>query len=183
MYYSRLLCQTREKSWENMLKVKKVTVAQSCPTFCNPVDCSLPGSSVHRVLQTRKQEWVAIPFSRDLPDPGIESASPALQRDSLPSEPPVCSFQISLELRKMEQKPNKPHLQWTELGSLATQLWLSFCLTIKHVLTSSVSGQCMSLCEGRPTDTHRCCRLNFYTEWENKRGPRSCPTQLKIQFL
>ena len=33
-------------------------------------------------------EWVAIPFSRDLPDPGIEPASPALQADSLPSEPP-----------------------------------------------------------------------------------------------
>ena len=32
-------------------------------------------------------EWVAIPFSRDLPDPGIEPGSPALQADSLPSEP------------------------------------------------------------------------------------------------
>ena len=46
----------------------------------------LPGSSVHGILQTRIVEWIAIPFSRDLPDPGIEPGSPALQADSLPSE-------------------------------------------------------------------------------------------------
>ena len=39
-------------------------VAQSCPTFCDPIDCSLPGSSVHGILQARVLEWVAIPFSR-----------------------------------------------------------------------------------------------------------------------
>ena len=40
------------------------------------------------IFQARILEWVAIPFSRDLPDPGIEPGSPALQVDSLPSEPP-----------------------------------------------------------------------------------------------
>ena len=49
--------------------------------------CSLPGSSVHGISQARILEWVAILFSRGLPDPGIESGSPALQADSLPSEP------------------------------------------------------------------------------------------------
>ena len=39
-------------------------VAQSCPTLCNPVDCSLPGSSVHEILQARILEWVAISFSK-----------------------------------------------------------------------------------------------------------------------
>ena len=42
----------------------KVKVAQSCPTLCNPIECSLPGSSVHGILQTRIVEWVAISFSR-----------------------------------------------------------------------------------------------------------------------
>ena len=42
----------------------KVIVAQSCPTLCDPMDCSPPGSSVHGVLQARILEWVAIPFSR-----------------------------------------------------------------------------------------------------------------------
>ena len=41
-----------------------VLVAQSCPTLCDPVDCSLPGSSVHGILQARLLEWIAIPFSR-----------------------------------------------------------------------------------------------------------------------
>ena len=39
-------------------------VAQSCPTLCNPMDCSLPGSSVHGIFQARVLEWVAISFSR-----------------------------------------------------------------------------------------------------------------------
>ena len=38
-------------------------VAQSCPTLCDPEDCSLPGSSVHGVLQAIILEWVAISFS------------------------------------------------------------------------------------------------------------------------
>ena len=63
-------------------------VAQSCPTLCNPVDCSPSGSSVHGILWARILEWVAISFSRDLPDPGIKPRSPALQADALTSEPP-----------------------------------------------------------------------------------------------
>ena len=39
-------------------------VAQSCPTLCDPKDCSLPGSSLHGILQARVVEWVAISFSR-----------------------------------------------------------------------------------------------------------------------
>ena len=38
------------------------SVAQSCPTLCDPMDCS-PGSSVHRILQGRILKWVAVPFS------------------------------------------------------------------------------------------------------------------------
>ena len=57
------------------------------------MDCSLPGSSVHGTCPwdspwTRILEWVPCPSSGDLPDPGIEPRSPALQADSLPSEPP-----------------------------------------------------------------------------------------------
>ena len=43
--------------------------------LCIPVDCSPPGFYVHRILQARILEWVAMPFSTDLPDPGIEPAS------------------------------------------------------------------------------------------------------------
>ena len=65
-----------------------VLVAQSCPTLCDPMDCNLLGSSVHGILQARTLEWVVIPFSRELPNPGKKPGSPALQADSLPSEPP-----------------------------------------------------------------------------------------------
>ena len=52
------------------------------------MDYSLPGSSVHGVCQARILEWFAIAFSGDLPDPEIELGSPALQTDSLSTEPP-----------------------------------------------------------------------------------------------
>ena len=41
----------------------KVKVAQSYPTLCNSMDCSLPGSSVHGILQARLLEWGAVPYS------------------------------------------------------------------------------------------------------------------------
>ena len=62
-------------------------VARSCLTLCDPMDCSLPGSSVHGILQARILELVVMPFPGDVPNPGIEPRSPALQVDSLPSEP------------------------------------------------------------------------------------------------
>ena len=47
----------------NTFESQKVLVAQSCPTLCNRMDWSPPGSSVHGILQARTLEWVAIPFS------------------------------------------------------------------------------------------------------------------------
>ena len=58
-------------------------VAQSCLTLCDPMYFT-----VHGILQARILVWVDFPFSRDLPNPGIEPRSPALQADSLPAEPP-----------------------------------------------------------------------------------------------
>ena len=48
---------------------------QPCSTFCNPMDCSLPVSSVHGILQTGILEWVAFPPPGDRPDTGIKPAS------------------------------------------------------------------------------------------------------------
>ena len=45
---------------------KESEVTQSCPTLCDPVDCSLPGSSVHGIFQAIVLEWVAIPLPRVL---------------------------------------------------------------------------------------------------------------------
>ena len=54
-----------------------------CMTLCVPKDYTVYG-----ILQARILEWVAFPFSGDLPNPGIKPRSPVLQADSLPSEPP-----------------------------------------------------------------------------------------------
>ena len=51
------------KLWTN-LEVKWSEVAQSCPTLCDPMDCSPWCSSIHRIFQARILEWVAISFSR-----------------------------------------------------------------------------------------------------------------------
>jgi len=65
-------------------KTMKNEIPQSCPTLCDPMDCSLLNSSVRGIFQARLLEQVAISFSRDLPDPGIELRSPALQADLYP---------------------------------------------------------------------------------------------------
>ena len=66
-------------------KTSMCSVAQSCPTLCDPMDCSPPGSSVHGILQARILEWVAICFSRGFSP--LRNGSLALQEDSLLSEP------------------------------------------------------------------------------------------------
>ena len=54
-----------EETKENFISdTFKSEVTQSCPTLCDPVDCSLPSSSVHGILQARILEWVAVSFSR-----------------------------------------------------------------------------------------------------------------------
>ena len=46
-------------------------ISQSCPTFCNPMDCSLPGFSIHGIFQARVLEWVAISFSKGSSPPRV----------------------------------------------------------------------------------------------------------------
>ena len=61
---------------------------QLCLTVCDRMDCSPPGSSVHRISQARILEWVASPPPGDLPNLEVEPVSSALQVNSLPTEPP-----------------------------------------------------------------------------------------------
>ena len=76
-YYTRLffiacfnyfvhVCTCNLKSILYPGKKVKVKAAQSCPTLCNPMDCSLPGSSVPGILQARILDWIAISFSNHL---------------------------------------------------------------------------------------------------------------------
>ena len=51
------------------VKESESEVAQSCPTHCDPMDCSLSGSFVHGIFQARVLEWIAISFSRGASQP------------------------------------------------------------------------------------------------------------------
>ena len=57
---------------DNLLSAKSI---QSCPTLCDPMDCSPPGSSVHGILQARYWSGLPCPPPGNLPDPGIEPVS------------------------------------------------------------------------------------------------------------
>ena len=86
----------------------KVLVAQSCPTLCDPMDCSLLGFSVHGILQARILEWAAIPFSKVSSRPKDESQPfPIVGRfiDSLLSEAPGKPFPL-LSMYPKEIKAN-----------------------------------------------------------------------------
>ena len=82
--------------------------AQSCPTLCDPMDCSLPDSSVHGIFQASILEWVPFPSPGYLSNQGIKPRSPELKADSLPAEP-----------------PGKPYLFLIATSNLSFPVWLS----------------------------------------------------------
>ena len=57
-------CCLNTSSFSYLISFRCCLVTKSCPTLCDPMDCSPPGSSVHGILQARILEWVAISFSR-----------------------------------------------------------------------------------------------------------------------
>ena len=80
-----LLTQSRLRSHSGD---KKSEITQLYLTLSDPMDCSLPGSSIYGIFQARILEWVAISFTRRSSNPGIEPRSPILYADALPSELP-----------------------------------------------------------------------------------------------
>ena len=74
-----------------MVKVESEgEVAQSCPTLCDPLGCAASQAPPSMGF-SRHEYWSGVPFPSpgDLPDPGMEPGSPALEADALPSEPQV----------------------------------------------------------------------------------------------
>ena len=75
------------------------SASQSCPTLCDPMDCRLPGSSVHGILQVTILEWVAVSFSRGSSWPGIEPGSlvsPTLAGGFFTIEPPHSIYTLDV---------------------------------------------------------------------------------------
>ena len=107
----------------------KVKVVQWCPTLCDPMDCSPPGSSVHGILQARILEWVAIPFSRGIfPTLGLNPGLPHCRQILYHLSHQGNSYQLHshpasidlgmLDLRKHEE--TNTHFQGTERATCPT---------------------------------------------------------------
>ena len=77
-------CKT-VNSFDMCLRAK---LLQSCLTFCDPVNCSLPGSSVHGILQARLLEWIAIPFCRESAWTRVQTQVSCISGRFFTSEPP-----------------------------------------------------------------------------------------------
>ena len=68
-----------EKAFKTFYVCVHAQLFQSCPTLCDPMDCSPPGSSLHSISQARILEWLLFPSPGDLLNPGMEPTSPALE--------------------------------------------------------------------------------------------------------
>ena len=79
----------------------KVKLFSHVQLFGTPMDYSLSGFSVHRIFQARVPEWVAISFSRGSSQPRDRTRSPALQADTLPSEPPWALIKKKLSAKEL----------------------------------------------------------------------------------
>ena len=101
-------------------KGNKSEIYQSCLTLCDLLDYT-----VHGILQARILEWVAIPFSRDLPNPGIEPRSTILQVDYLPAEPPGKPKNTGEGSLSLLQRSSWPR-NWTRVSCIAGGFFTSW---------------------------------------------------------
>ena len=79
-----VLWETQSQEFTEIVCLQCTVLVGVSTTLCDPMDCSLPGSSIDGILLARILEWVAMPAFRGFPDAGIEPVSPALQANSLP---------------------------------------------------------------------------------------------------
>ena len=116
-YLLRELLQKQTGSSQRHLNISPLSelcvYAQSCLALCNFMNSSLPGFSVHGIFQARKLEWIAISYSREFSQSGIEPTSivsPALAGGFFTMEPPGKRFRSSLLMRMLGENYRKVQL-------------------------------------------------------------------------
>ena len=119
-------------------------VAQSCPTLCNPMDCSLPGSSVHGIFQAGVLEWIAISFSR---------------RSSQPKDQTWISHTVDRRLTVWATRELDICIKCGKIKcelistSVVSHIYLCVCMCVCEHLSSTLLGcakslqSCLTLCD------------------------------------
>ena len=139
-----------------------VLVIQLCPTLCDPMDCSPPGSSVHRISQARILEWVAIPFSKGSSWPRDGTCSSCICREVLYHEHHLGSpIYIVSEVQVAQSCPTLcDPVDYTVHGILQARIldWVAFPLF-------RASSQ--------PRDRTQvsCIAGGFFTSWATREAP------------
>ena len=157
---------------------------QSCPALCGPMDYSLPGSSVHGILQARILEWVAISFSRGSSQPRDRTTSisaPALQAGSL-----LLSHWGSPQrtLSAFKRFCPESSLLLASFSPLSNQLWSSgdlwLCFSLKRYIQKPASwSEVETLYKGPSAEPGPacCCQVNSRAVpgREGRRFSELCP--------
>ena len=126
----------RENEAQPQMEERESEVVQSCPTLCDPMHCSLPGSFIHGIFQARVLEWATISFCRGIfPTQGLNARSSALQEDALPSEPPG-----KLQMEEPIPKWKDPLMTWSWI-CLCLMLWPDFHFPVTWSIMSLIKGQ------------------------------------------
>ena len=136
------------------------------------MDCSPPGSSVHGIPQARILEWVAIQSPGDLPNPGIEPRSPALQADSLLSEPPGKLFILERVAMPSSRGYSQPR-DWTQISHMHC-MWILYYLSHKgspRILEWVVYPFSRATSQTRNW-TLVSCIAGFFTSWATQETPK-----------
>ena len=112
---------------------KESEVAQLCPTLCNPMDCSLPGSSLHGILQARVLEWVAISFSRGSSQLGYQTGVSHIPgrhfnlwaiREAHLSNSEGKVFLVEIETQRQGEEKQGESMSVTSFAYLFSKWWL-----------------------------------------------------------
>ena len=149
------------------------TGAQSCPTLCDPMDCSPPGSSVHEILQARILEWLNMPSSRD----GKTSPSSYFNTETK-------KMYFQFQMRNWIQFPyeawNEKNIRIKEMTSISLPALFLTQITEQQWIVFTL--QCQNLAFGRICDLSWVWKQNWAHSYQNHLRMLPPPSILYLHY-